>query len=210
MFFRIKRWIYRKLVSRVKFKTWLELEDIRSQISDAAEQDENVADLLCSYLSTALCGGKWSNIPWEVVLYDYIFVTELHRPSRDFRIFSVDSKSKAFLVNESSWYSWASMLATNYGWNLDYIAELDIDDAISLIQEALYTEQVQKEWEWALSERAIRYDKAGKGKFEPLERPKWLLPDKKEVQKEAPKIKVKADMIPPGIVIRWEDSNVKH
>ena len=211
LLFTIRRWIRKKLISRATFKKWLELEDIRSQIKDAVDQSENdkVSSLLCSYLSTALCRGNWEKLPWEVVLNEYSFAVNLHIPSRDFRIFSGGAAKKAFLVNDSSWYSWASMLAKEYGWDIEYIAKLDIDDAISLIQEVLYNDQVQKEWEWMLSERAIQYDKAGKGKFQPLDRPKWLLPIIKEV-KELPKVKMLKSMIPPGIVIRWEDSNVEH
>ena len=211
MLFTIKRWIHKKLISRVKFKKWLELADIRSQIKDAVDQSENdkVSSLLCSYLSIALCRGDWEKIPWEGVLNDYIFAVDLHTPSRDFRIFSGSSDKKAFLVNDSSWYSWASMLVAEYGWDLEYVAELDIDDAISLIQEVLYSDQIQKEWEWMLSERAIQYDKSGKGKFKPLDRPKWLLPVKEEV-KELPKVKILKSMIPPGIIVRWDDSNVEH
>ena len=60
-----------------------------------------------------------------------------------------------------------------------------------------------------LSERAIQYDKSGKGKFKPLDRPKWLLPIIEEV-KELPKVKILKSMIPPGIIVRWDDSNVEH
>ena len=211
MLFTIRKWLGKKLISRVKFKKWLELEDIRSQIKDAVDQGKNdrVSSLLCSYLSIALCRGKWEKLPWEGVLNDYSFAVSLHTPSKDFRIFSGGSGEKTFLVNDSSWYSWASMLAKEYGWGIEYVAELDIDDAISLIQEVLYSDQVQKEWEWVLSERAIQYDKDGKGKYKPLDRPKWLLPIKEEIR-ELPKVKILRSMIPPGTVIRWDDSNVKH
>ena len=211
MLLNIRRWIYKKLISRAKFKDWLELEDIRSRIKDAADQSENdkVSSLLCSYLSAALCRGNWGKLPWEEILNDYAFAVNLHTPAKDFRIFSVDSKKKAFLINDSSWYSWSSILATTYGWSLEYIADLDVDNAISLIQETLYNDQLQKEWEWALSEKSVHYD-AGtkKSKFKALDRPRWMQP-KQEVR-ELETSKMRSDMIPPGIVIRWEDSNVKH
>ena len=211
MLFTIRRWICRRLVSRAKFKKWLELEDIRSQIKDAIDQGRNnkVASLLCSYLSIAICRGKWEKLPWEVVLTEYSFVVNLHTPSKDFRIFSGGPGEKSFLINDSSWYSWANMLAKEYGWSIEYVAELDIEDAISLIQEILYSDQLQKEWEWALSENAIQYDKDGKGKYKPLAKPKWMLPRKEETR-ELPKVKILKSMLPFGIVMRCDDSNVKH
>jgi len=209
--FNIRRWVCKRLISRATFRKWLELEDIRSQIKEAADQSENekVADLLCSYLSAALCRGNWGKLSWESVLREYAFAVSLHTPSKVFRIFSVDSKKQAFRINESSWYSWSSILATTYGWKLEYIAELDIDEAISLIQETLYNDQLQKEWEWALSEKSVHYDaNTKKSKFKPLDRPKWMQPKPKT--REPEKVKIRADIIPPGIVIRWEDSNVKN
>jgi len=208
----IRRWVCKKLISRVKFRDWLTLEDIRSQVKEAADQGENdkVSSLLCSYLSAALCHGNWGKLPWEDVLNEYAFAVNLHTPSRDFRIFSVDAKKKAFRINDSSWYSWSSVLAVAYGWDLKYIAELDIDDAISLIQEVLYDEQLQKEWEWTLSEKSVSYDERGEGKFNPLDRPQWMRERREEKVIDVPKVKIRADMIPPGIIIRWDEPNVKH
>jgi len=210
LLFTIRRWIRKKLISKAKFKKWLELEDIRLQIKDAIDQGntDKVSSLLCFYLSVAFCRGDWEKLPWEVALKEYSFVVNLHTPSKDFRIFSGNSEKKAFLINDSSWYAWANMFSAEYGWDLKYIAELDIDDAISLIQEILYNEQIQKEWEWTLSEMSVQYDKDGKGKLRPLDKPKWLLPIKEEV-KELPKIKILKSMLPSGIVLRW-DENVKH
>ena len=212
MLLNIKLWACKKLISRVTFKKWLELEDIRERIKEAADQSENekVSSLLCSYLSAALYHGKRENLPWEEVLNEYAYAIGLHTPSRDFRIFSVSAKKKLFRINDSSWYSWSNILAAAYGWSLEYIAELDIDDAISLIQESLYNEQLQKEWEWVLSDRSVHYDEQGKGKLVPLDRAEWMQERMEEKVIDAPKIKIRADMVPPGIVIRWDNPNVKH
>jgi len=206
----LKRWIYRKLISKAKFKKWLELEDIRSRIKDAADQSENekVSDLLCSYLSAALCHGNWGKLPWEDVLKDYLFSVDKHSPSREFRIFSVQSDKQIFKINDSSWYSWSNLLARTFGWSLEYIAELDINDAISLIQEILYDEQLKKEWEWTLSDKSVHYDKRGKGKFKPLDRPEWMKHHPKP--KPLKRHKLPTAHIPPGVVIRWDTLNVEH
>ena len=211
MLLNIKRCIYKKLISRATFKKWLEFEDIRSRIKDAADQSENekVSDLLCSYLSAALCRGKWDKLPWEAVLNDYAFVVNLHTPSKDFRIFSTKMENSEFRINDSSWYAWSSIMAKSYGWSLEYIAELSIDDAISLIQETLYDMQLEREWEWALSEKSVHYDSKTKtSKFRGLDRPEWMQEKKKPI--EVPKTKIRADMIPPGIIIRWNEPDVEH
>lgn len=212
MLLNIKLWACKKLISRATFKKWLELEDIRERIKEAADQSENnkVSSLLCSYLSAALYRGKWENLLWEDVLNAYAFAVNLHTPSKDFRIFSTKVENAVFRINDSSWYSWSSVLAKAYGWSLEYIAELDIDDAISLIQETLYEEQLQKEWEWTLSDRAIIYDEKGKGKVNPLDRPQWMQKRKEEQVIDVPKIKIRSDMIPPGVIIRWDEPNVEH
>lgn len=210
MLFNVKRWVCKKLISKAKFKKWLELEDIRSRIKDAADQGKNrqVSDLLCSYLTAALCRGNWGKLPWECILEDYIFVTNLHSPSKEFRIFSVKADKESFKINDSSWYSWSSLLAKEYGWSLEYVAELEIDDAISLIQEVLYNDQLRREWEWMLSDKSVHHDKQGKGTFKPLERPVWM---RKEVPTKPPEVsKIRADMIPAGVVVRWDTANVKH
>lgn len=204
--FKIKRWIYRKIVSRAKFRKWVELEDIRSEIRVAADKQDNrkVSDLICSYLSAALCSGDWLELPWTEVLYDYAFCVDLHSAKRDHKIFEKgSSKEDIFRINKSGWFPWSHMIAKEYGWSLEYIAELDIDDAIGFIQEILYSEQLNREWEWALSEKSVHYDPNTKtSKFKPLDRPEWLK-ERKEI-KEPEKIKIPTDMIPSGVIMRWD------
>jgi len=207
----IKRWIWKRLISRAKFKKWLTLEDIRSKIKKSAEEGKSieVAEQLCSYLSSAICKLDWENLPWEAILEDYSFATSLHSPTQDHKIFSSKPTKDTFNINDSSWYSWSHTLATKYGWSLEYIADLDIDGAISLIQEILYAEQLEREWQWALSEKSVSYDPSTKkSKFKPLDRPDWLNVPKKV---EEPKIvQIRSDMLPSGVIMRWDDANVKH
>ena len=86
---------------------------------------------------------------------------------------------------------------------------MDIDDAISLIQEILYAEQLDREWEWALSEKSVHYDANTKtSKFKPLERPTWL---KERKEGKPPQVtKIRADMIPSGVIMKWDDANAEH
>ena len=209
MFFTLKRWIYKRLISRAKLKKWFQLEDIRSKTKEKAENGENIADLLCSYLSSAICAGRWDKLKWDRVQAEYIWSIKLHTPLKDHKIFSNSSREKSNTLSDNSWLMWANMLAESYGWRLDEIAELDIDDAIGLIQEILYSEQLQREWEWGLSEKSVSYDtRTKKAKFHPLERPDWMKIPKKIIEPE--KHRIFKDHLPPGVVVRWNDSNVKH
>lgn len=208
MFFTLKRWIYKRLISRAKLKKWFELEDIRSEIQEKAEEGENVADLLCSYLSSAICAGSWGKLSWECVQDEYIWSVNLHTTSKDHKIFSTKNVGSSKGLS-NSWFMWANMFAENYGWSLNEIAELDVDDAISLIQEIFYSEQLRREWEWGLSDKSVSYDtRTKKAKFHPLERPDWMKIPKKIIEPE--KHRIFKDHLPPGVVVRWDDSNVKH
>lgn len=195
----IKRWFYKRfLVSKAKLKRWFELEDIRRKIQLATGQGKNVSELICSYLSVAICDLNWLKLPWTDIIEDYALALNIHRPEKNHKIFLSKEQSKA-LTDDGSWYSWANLFANKFGWSLEYIAELDIDDAISLIQEILYSDQLEKEWEWGLSEKSVSYDKAsGKGKFVPLKRPDWMVPT--EIQKPAKSVKILKSMLPVGVV----------
>jgi hypothetical protein len=67
---------------------------------------------------------------------------------------------------------------------------------------------LKKEWEWALSDKSVQYDQKGKGKFKGLDRPEWM----KERPKAKPLVehKLPTAHIPPGVIIRWDNANVKH
>jgi hypothetical protein len=104
------------------------------------------------------------------------------------------------------------MLSEAYSWSLEYVAELDIDDAIALLQEIATSEQTQREWEWMLSENSISYDKrSGKGSFQKLRRPDWM--DRKKAPEKkrhtlGDKIPMKKSMMPVGNVVKWNDGKL--
>lgn len=204
--FKLRRWIYKKIVSRAKFRKWLKLEDIRLQIKEASDKQDNskVTELICSYLSDALCSGDWESLPWEEVFYEFAYCTDLHSPKVKHKIFNNSSENKSnFKINESSWFMWSHLIAKAYGWKLEYIAQLDIDDAMGFIQEIFFEDQLEREWEWALSEKSVHYDaNTKKSKFKPLDRPNWMKP---EVEIKEPKVeRIPIEMIPSGVIMKWD------
>lgn len=204
-------------VTRAKLRVWLQLEDIREQIIEAADSKdrERFVTLIYSYLSVAFSVDMdFSEFPWYEVVDAYVEIVALHRPFFDFPFLksSVNTEKVPWDYKGRTWYAWSHMLSEAYGWSLEYVAELDIDDAIALLQEIATAEQTQREWEWMLSENSISYDRrSGKGTFQKLRRPEWM--DGKQVPKEkrqtlGDKIPIKKSMLPAGNVVRWNDGKL--
>lgn len=93
---------------------------------------------------------------------------------------------------------WIYMLANKFGWTLEYILDLDIFRASALIQEILVQNQLDREWQYSLTEIAYPYNKdTKKSIYKPLDRPYWM---KDEIDaKLNEKAKFRFDMIPQGV-----------
>jgi hypothetical protein len=103
-----------------------------------------------------------------------------------------------------SWWSLCRLLTKEFGWSVEYVENLDVATAMHIIQEVLIEEQLDKEWQWLLSERAVKYNEGTK-KYEPnpLPRPNWMRP----IPKQPKKIMIRKDMMPVGIIIRAKRPN---
>lgn len=191
--------------SKFLLKEWLELEDIRLEINKAVE-DRNISDIsnfIYSYLSTAI-NVDVEKYSWYEVAQAYLQVCEENAPTKDFPILKSIEKEEELPWDYQgrSWYMWASLFSSHYGWNMEYIAKLDIDDALGLFQELLIDKQLEKEWEWNLSEIAYPYNKATKkSEYKPLDRPSWM--KDKSHRKEVKKVKILKEYIPVGNVISY-------
>ena len=93
---------------------------------------------------------------------------------------------------------WLHLFAKAYGWSSEYIANLEIEDGVALLQEIIVDNQLQREWEWGMNEMAYPYNQmTKKSEFKPLDRPSWM-----QKKYEAPKkIKIPIHLIPLGNVI---------
>ena len=198
-------------LQRSNLRQWLHLEDIRSKIIEAAgnKDIELVVESMYSYISSAFGFNlDLEDLPWIQVVEIYAEISLLNAPKLDFPILKVRSKKDqipSWDYEGRTWYFWSHMLARNYGWNLDYIANFSIDDGIAFIQEIMIDDQMKREWEWSLSEIAYSYnEKTKKSEFRELERPFWMS-EQKEV-KEPKKIKIRKDMLPIGNIISYAKS----
>lgn len=189
---------------RAKLKRWLQLEGIREQIARAADREDRTGFVahIYSYLSVALSIEEdFSQLPWFEVIDAYKELNNLNSPELDLPLLhaSYDVERVPWEYEGRTWYSWANTFSKNFNWSLEYIAELDIDDAIALLQEIKTDDQMEKEWEWMLTE--ISYDR--KGKHKELPRPYWMrgiiIPENKST-------KIKKSMLPVGNVVRWNET----
>jgi hypothetical protein len=106
-----------------------------------------------------------------------------------------------------TWYLYAHMLASEFGWSLDEIAELDVDDAFALLQEILISSQLEKEWQWSMSDKSYGKDKnTGEWRYFNLPRPPWM----EDKPKEPKKIMIPKSLLPVGNVITYKGENVIH
>jgi hypothetical protein len=188
-------------VERSTLRQWLQLEDVVNKIKEG----ESIAKDIYSYLSIAL-GEEidFSKIPWYVPAEAFADILRINNVKYDFPILRIKTKDIEYPWDYEgrSFYIWAHLFADNYGWDIKYISKLDVDDAVALVQEISIEEQLHKEWEWSLSERSIKYDKRGRGKFQPLKRPDWMQLPSQELLKKTEKMKIPIAMIPAGVVVK--------
>lgn len=192
---------------RLRLREWSKLEEVKKDLDEVAsikDYSGMFIQMVKFIEATILSEEKidWEKLPWYDFLSIYSEAIIVNTPSIDFPILHGKNESKEKLpweYKERSWYFWLNLFATNYGWTEDVIAQLDVDTAIGLYQELEIDEQLQKEWEWGLSEIAYRYEKSTKKTvFQPLSRPVWMKP---LVPKALPIVKIRKDMMPIGNII---------
>ena len=208
-------------VVRKKLREWLALEDYISDIAEAAEaQDiDGFLNPLYSYVSAAV--GLAVDEVETAFAIDVIDCLEVcistNIPNSKLPVLRGSGKAGKKPVSipvweyrGRQWYFWLNTLASAYGWEIDYIAELDVDDAYALYQEIVVDEQLRREWEWGLSEIAYPYDKATKtNKFKEYPRPQWMQGQSQAVFKPAEKVKIRKDFLPVGNVISFNKNDKK-
>lgn len=197
------------LINRINLYKWIELEDIKEEIS---KTDENFPALVYKYLSKAFgFGGMWNRLRWQHTAKALLLVNNIAAPkNKELPLLNSkpDLKSKevkaGWEYKKRTIHQWSHMLASQYGWSLEYIKNLSIDTALALIQEILAQDQLDKEFQWGLSEISYSYDvRTKKSKFNPLPRPDWMLPDADDIV--IPTIKIRASHVPVGLVITADE-----
>jgi hypothetical protein len=200
---------------QARLRAWLVLEDFYSNVLRAAElgNREEFTSSLFSYVSAALSVSieTIKDLPWYEVTRIFGVIYDINLPSKKFPMMKKHVKKKHAAEAPGwdylgrSWYVWLHLLSHEFGWCIEYIENMSIDDGIALLQETLVNDQLQKEWEWGMSQNAFSYDEITKtSKFIPLERPEWMQPSPKPVEK----IRIRASQLPVGLILKWDtDTN---
>ena len=198
-------------VTRPKLRKWLSVEKLRSEVLESADRDGFI-DNLFIYLSALLDTDGFDVAPWYEILEAYYLASIECYPKLDLSILITGKKKKEKKIpdpweyEERVVYTWLHMLAKSYGWTLEYISELDVDDAFALIQEISLEDQLEKEWQWGLSDVGYEPEKgSNKLRLRPLPRPQWMTQGnynfQKEIEKPKPKVRIRKDFVPPGVVV---------
>jgi hypothetical protein len=194
---------YRK-PSRLKFGPWADRESIAYEINHSLDaKSADVGKLMTAYTSISLnIPIEWLNrMGWTTVMGLYFVSQSCHVPKK-IPFLSGDSKKES---RKYGWdypgrspIHWTHLLASTYGWGVEYIRGLDLDVALGLIQEILVDAQLDREFQWSMSEIAYPYDSASKtSKYKPLPRPDYMLEKAKEIRM----VMVRKDMLPVGIFV---------
>jgi len=201
-------------LERARLKLWLNLGSLQDELQRAVEERNRnrVAHLVCLYVSTALNYSleEIENAPWTDIAETYARIINVNHVDVDLPMIKFRGKGASedllWDYNGRDWYEWAHTLAKEYSWTLDYIAELDVIETIHIMQEVAVDHQLDREWEWMLSEKSVQYEKSTKqSRFVPLERPQWMA-----TEVTPPEVtRIPAFMMPVGN-IKGGSTDVKH
>lgn len=192
-------------VTQAKLKLWLELGSIQKQLSEAVEIKDfaKLPELIESYVSTASGALGIDNLPWEELIDAFLDISKINSIDFEIPLLLTKLKDEGYIpwdYDGREWYFWANIICKEYGWELDKVEFLEVEDAVKLIQEIFIDRQLQKEWEWALSDRALHYDSNTKQTtFKPLDRPDWMMKSVKPIPRKI--VQIPEHLMPLGNVV---------
>lgn len=186
--------------SSLRFKKFVELERLKQKLAEAAEGSD-FPDRVIAYLSAAFGNGDWERQFWKTPASSMVDGFKKFVPDKSIPILSSSSSKKDddWEYEGRSWNYLSHILAKAYGWTLEYIADLGVNEAFGHIQEILTDDHLEHEFFYSLSEIAYPYNKSSKkSEFKPMPRPYWMKP----VAPKAPKkFKMKRSLLPVGRVV---------
>ena len=198
------------LATRYKLREWLKLDAVREKLVDAIEAKDldGLAKSICSIVSIAssVSVDILLSLPWYEVVEAFLAIEAENKLTLDFALLRTTKKKDDIIAWEytgRTWYWWLHILSSHYSWTSEYVAELDIDDATGLLQEILTEEQLEREWQWSLTEIAYPYNETTKkSNFKPLDRPEWMMMVSPNMLPKIPKVRIRKDMLPVGFIVR--------
>lgn len=179
----------------LKFREYIELEQLKKNL--ATERTE-FPEQIFRFLSVANVSVK-DNASWQETVVAFLEALRKTRPNEKLPLVKdspkKEDKPSPWEYEGRGWFYWGNLFSKAYGWNLDYIANLDFNDALALAQEIMTDEQLEHEFAYSLSEIAYPYNRSTKKQtFKPMSRPYWMRPAFSEIKK----VRVKRSLLPVG------------
>lgn len=190
-----------KIGGEPKFKKWIHLESQKEKIIKAVRDGADFPSCLFSYLSTALnVNSKWYERADWMKAIELFYLVLSKSPKIELPLVTpTDEKNKEepWHYDGRLWHLYSHMLAKEYGWDLEYISALQVSEALAKIQEIITDEQLDREFQYGLSEMAYSYDKrTKKSRYNPMPRPHWMRAKIKPIER----FLIPAYMLPVGNV----------
>ena len=185
------------MTAKLSFRKWIALEEAKITIQKSVESSE-FPDRIFDYLSTAFDSVN-ENEPWENSVLSFSKALSDFQPKKIPLLTSSPKKEKPIPWDYEgrSWAYWSHILAKAYGWTLEYIAELDMDEALARVQEILADEQLDREFTYSLSEIAYPYNSSTKKSiYKPMPRPFWM----KDSVPPVKAFRFERNLLPVGLV----------
>lgn len=195
-------WWNKRGTSPPRLRKWILLEAKKEQIIKAIGSGSDFPSELFSYLSIALGVSyeRYKQADWTI-LVEAFYLCISKSPVLELPITTPShetSKEESWDYPTRTWHLYSHLLAKSYGWTLEYISQLQVEEALSKIQEIIVDDQLSREFEYGLSEVAYHYDKNSKtSKFVPLPRPHWMRTKIQPIKR----MLIPKSMLPVGNVI---------
>lgn len=202
---------FSKFQKEPRFGRWVALEEQKNRILKAVEEsNDSFPDELLVFLSTALYLPirLFEKATWTEIVKAFYLSLKLTQCQINLPIFEPSKtlyKPEPWDYPSRSWYVYVNMLAKSYGWSIEYISNLKLSDALPAVQEILTDDQLEKEFQWTMSERSSYYDdKTKTSKLNPLSRPDWMNKHI-DISKDARQTRIPKNMLPSGAGITQDD-----
>lgn len=205
----LRRLVTNLLKHRIyKFKQWIDLEDRKIVIAGASDKSREFSKLIYKFLSDALPipSWIWEHVYWGDTLDAYIRVASALPLRTYLPIISLtpeknDIKKPTWDYDGRNWYFYANLIAEQYGWTLKEISNLNSFTGMALVEEILLSRQLEREFQWSMSEASVIYDDRSKTtKPNPLPRPYWMKQSNPTGEIPIPRFKIDKSKMPIGAV----------
>jgi hypothetical protein len=185
------------VTAKLSFRKWLDLESQKKNLVEAVEKGE-FPDRMFAFLSTASVPFKENDV-WQNTVFSFAEALKI-QPDKKIPLLNdspKDGKPVDWDYDGRSWPYWSHLISKAYGWTLEYIGELDVNEALARVQEILTDDHLDREFVYSLSEIAYPYNKSTKkNHFKPMPRPYWMKPAVQQMKTE----RFRKDMLPVGMI----------